>query len=253
MTAPTQAPLRRRPPLLALLDYTLRACIPGRRWLGILLPCAAALLFGLVVRGLDGTPTDDFAEVAAEALFGLVLPVTCLIVGDAVLGAEVRSGSFTFTWMSPVPMWQIVLARWVGGSIIAAGCLAVAFSLAAFVAGAGSSAVAAVVAAAFASMAYVAVFVAIGCVARRAAVWSLVFVFLVERLLGAALAGIAQLSPQWLARQAFGGLADAPASVLRDGVPEGSGALVRLVMVTAVALAVATMRLRRIQLSGSAD
>ncbi|HEY9555355.1 MAG TPA: hypothetical protein VIR58_01405, partial [Acidimicrobiales bacterium] len=120
--------LRRRHPLVALVDYTLRASLPGRRWIGILLPCLAALLFGALVQAIAGDPVDGFAHVAAEALFGLVMPVTCLVVGDAVLGSEIRSGSFTFTWMSPLPTWQIVLGRWIGGTVVAAGCLAVSFA-----------------------------------------------------------------------------------------------------------------------------
>ena len=59
-----------------------------------------------------------------------------------------------------------------------------------------------------ASVSYVAVFIAIGCITRRTAVWSLAFVFLVERLLGAALTGIAQLSPTWESRAIFVGLLD---------------------------------------------
>ena len=74
-------------------------------------------------------------RVAALALFGLVLPITTLVVGDAVLGAEVRRGSFSFTWLSPVPSWQIVLARWIGGTVVAAGSLSLAFAVAALVAG----------------------------------------------------------------------------------------------------------------------
>src|SRR3546814_8683589 len=74
--------LRRRHPLVALVDYTLRASLPGRRWIGILLPCLAALLFGALVQAIAGDPVDGFAHVAAEALFGLVMPVTCLVVGD---------------------------------------------------------------------------------------------------------------------------------------------------------------------------
>src|SRR3546814_1427296 len=70
--------LRRRHPLVALVDYTLRASLPGRRWIGILLPCLAALLFGALVQAIAGDPVDGFAHVAAEALFGLVMPVTCL-------------------------------------------------------------------------------------------------------------------------------------------------------------------------------
>jgi ABC-type transport system involved in multi-copper enzyme maturation permease subunit len=211
------------------------------------------VLFGALSRGLGGAAEHDFAEVAALALFGLVMPVTCLVVGDAVLGAEVRSGSFTFTWMSPVPTWQIALGRWLGGAIVAVGCLSLAFAAAAIVAGAPESAGPAAVAAAFGAVAYVAVFLAIGCIARRAAVWSLAFVFLVERLLGAALSGIAQLSPGWVARAAFVGFADAPRDLARGGIPHGGAAVVRLLVITAIALALASRRLKHLKLSGSAD
>ena len=54
--------------------------------------------------------------------------------------------------------------------------------------------------------AYIALFVLIGAAVQRAALWSLAIVLLGERLLGDALAGIAQLSPQWLARTAYAGL-----------------------------------------------
>lgn len=251
MTATTRpAPWR---PFLAIVGYTLRSSMPGRRWVGVVIPCAAAILFGLLSRGLGGDLERHFAEMAGVALFGLVMPVTCLVVGDAVLGAEVRSGAFAFTWLSPVPTWQIAVGRWVGGSIISAACLAVAFAASAIVAGASAHAPGIVVAAVAGAVAYVGVFVAIGCVAKRAAVWSLAFVFLVERLLGAALDGVAQLSPSWLARSVYLDLADAPRSLLRDGVPQGTGAIVRLAIVTAVVLAVASRRLHRLHLSGSSD
>lgn len=253
MTAPVAARPSAWRPLGAIVGYTLRTSLPGRRWIGILLPCAAAVLFGALSRSLGGDLEAEFAEMAGLALFGLVMPVTCLVVGDAVLGAEIRSGSFAFTWMSPVPPWQIAVGRWLGGTLVAAGCLAVSFAAAAVVAGAGEQVGPAVIAAVVGSMAYVAVFVAIGCVAKRAAVWSLAFVFLVERLLGAALAGIAQLSPSWLARATYVELADAPERLVRDGVPHGTAAVVRLVLITVVALALAARQLRRMHLSGSSD
>jgi len=219
----------------------------------VLLPCAAALLLGALVPAISDDSELEFARVASEALYGLVLPVTCLVVGDAVLGAEVRSGTLALTWMSPVPSWMIVLGRWTGGVIVAASCLAVAFAGAAVVAGAPGSAAAAAVGGATGAMAYVSVFLAIGVLAKRAAVWSLAFVFLVERLLGAALAGVAQLSPGWEAREAFLGLSDAPESLLRDGVPHGAGAVVRLLLICVVGLAVATWRIQHLQIAGSAD
>jgi ABC-2 type transport system permease protein len=240
-------------PLVAIVRYTLRTSLPGRRWIGILVPCAAAILFGALSRSLGGDLEAEFADMAGLALFGLVMPVTCLVVGDAVLGAEVRSGSFTFTWLSPVPTWQIAVGRWLGGTVVAASCLAAAFAASAVVAGAGSHAGSVALAAVVGTMAYVAVFVAIGCVAKRAAVWSLAFVFLVERLLGAALAGIAQLSPSWLARATYVDLADAPERLVRDGVPHGVAGVVRLLLITAVALALSARQLHRLHLSGSSD
>src|SRR4029079_8590579 len=186
----------------------LRSALPAKRWIGALIPAATSILFGLLATTLEDSADSAFVEVASNALFLVVLPITCMIIGDAVVGAEVRSGTFAFTWMSPVPTWQIALGRWFGGTLVAGGTIAVAFAAAAVVAGARETAGAAAVSGAFGAGAYVAVFIAIGCITKRAAVWSLVFVFLFERLLGAALSVIAQVSPSWMARSAFIGLSD---------------------------------------------
>jgi hypothetical protein len=99
---------------------------------------------------------------------------------------------------------------------------------------------------------YIAVFVMLGAATRRSVAWSLAVIILIERLLGAALDGIAQLSPGWLARAAFGGLVHAD-DLFRKGVPFGWGAVWRLAIVTAVALAFASYRLGKIRLAGRSD
>ena len=73
------------------------------------------------------------------------------------------------------------------------------------------------------SAAYIALFVMIGVLVRRAAVWALAVVFLGERLLGGALSGIAQLSPLWQAQQVYAGLRRGRRGghrLLRDGMPQ---------------------------------
>jgi len=245
---------RARSRLGALLVYTWRSCFPPRRWAAVLLPCAGALLFGVLAHAIDAGADRAFANVAAEGIFGLVMPITALVIGDSVLGAEVRAGTFHFTWLSPTPTWQIVLGRWIGGSLVAVVTIAPSAALAAVIAGSVSSAWPALLAAAVGSIAYVAIFIAIGCLTRRTAVWSLAFVFLIERLLGAALTGIAQLSPTWESRAIFVGLLDHPPErLLRDGIPQGTDAVVRLLIVTAVALALANWRMRHLRLSGASD
>jgi ABC-type transport system involved in multi-copper enzyme maturation permease subunit len=244
---------RTGPALVALFRYSLRTSLSPKRRSMLLGPCVATVLFGMIATTFDGDPARDFARIAAIALFGLVLPVTALVVGDAVLGTELRRGAFTFTWMSPVPTWQIVLARWASGTLVAGGSLALSFAIAALVAGTPDSAAPAAIAVAFGAASYVAIFMAIGCIAQRAAVWSLAFVFLVERLLGSALSGIAQLSPTWESRAAFVGMADVQRSLERHGIPHGTGALIRLSVITLVALVVAVRQLPRMKMAGSTD
>jgi ABC-type transport system involved in multi-copper enzyme maturation permease subunit len=243
-----------RPRLLAILVYTWQSCLPPRRWAAVLAASGGALLFGLLSRAVEASPERAFANVAAEGILGLVVPIAALVIGDAVLGAEVRSGTFLFTWLSPTPTWQIVLGRWVGGAAVGLVTIVPACAVAAVIAGASGSVGPIVAASAAATTSYVAVFIAVGCLTRRTAVWSLALVFLVERLLGAALTGIAQLSPTWESRAVFVGLLDDPPSrLVREGIPAGGAAVVRLAIVSLVALAVATWRMRHMRLSGAAD
>jgi ABC-type transport system involved in multi-copper enzyme maturation permease subunit len=245
---------RPRSRFVALFAYTLRSCIPPKRRLAILVPCAGAVLFGLLAYAIEGTPERAFSTVAADGIFGLMMPIAALIIGDSVLGAEMRGGTFHFTWLSPTPAWQIVLARWTGGAAVALVTIAPAAALAAVVANAPESAGPAFLAAAVGGASYIAVFIAIATVTRRTAVWSLAFVFLVERLLGAALTGIAQLSPTWESRAIFlGSLDDVNDGVVRHGIPVGGAAVVQLAIVTVVVLLIAVWRLGHIRFSGATD
>ncbi|HYH51460.1 MAG TPA: hypothetical protein VEG38_18095 [Acidimicrobiia bacterium] len=234
-----------------VVGYALKACFPTKRRVGLLLPAAGALLFAFLARLLPDSAPEALAEVANGGLFGVVLPVGCLVIGDAVLGAEVRSGTLHFTWLSPASFAAIVVGRWLAGLVVAVAALGVPFALAAAVAGVpegmGPLALSAVAGAA----GYIAVFVLLGALTRRAVVWSLGFVVLIERLLGTALSGLAQWCPGWEARAVYADFGPDAIDVLhRDGIPEGSAAVVRLLLIAAVALTIAALRLGRLRLSG---
>jgi len=254
MTAPT-APASGRPlpsPFVAVVAYTLRACLPAKRWFGILLPCAGALLFGLLAQ-VNSSSNDGLADVAEGGLFHLILPLTCLIIGDAVLGADVRAGSFPLTWLSPLPFPVITIGRWLGGWLVALVTVVPSMALATVLAGVPDALVPIAVATAVGAAAYLALFIVIGIVVRRAAIWSLAIVLLGEWLLGATLTGIAQLSPLWMAQQAFAGLWDDGYLLERSGIPSGWGAVVRLAVLTVVMLLIATWRMRRMRPIGGDD
>ena len=176
----------------------------------------------MLAHAVDNFPTRQraFANVAAEGIFSLVMPIAALVIGDSVLGAEVRAGTFQFTWLSPTPTWQIVLGRWLGGSLVALGHHRSGHGAGGIHRRSTEAAGPAYVAAAVGSICYVALFIAVGCITRRTAAWSLAIVFLIERLLGAALTGIAQLSPTWESRAIFiGYLDDPPERLIREGIP----------------------------------
>lgn len=240
------------PPFAAIVGYTLRACLPAKRWWGVLLPCLGALVFAWLATLADTRAERSFAFVAEQGLFGLVLPLTCLVIGDAVLGADLRAGTFAFTWLSPVRFPTIVLGRWFGGWLVALVTLVPALVLATVVAGVPDGAGAMAIAAASGAAAYIALFVMLGVVVRRSAVWALAVVFLGERLLGAPLSGIAQISPMWETQQVYAGLADDAGGwrLLRDGTPNGWGGVGRLVTILVVTLAVATWRLAHLRPTG---
>ena len=142
VSADASGPRRAHSRLAALVVYTWRSCFPPKRWAAVLLPCAGALLFGVLAHAINAGANRAFANVAAEGIFGLVMPITALVIGDSVLGAEVRAGTFHFTWLSPTPTWQIVLGRWIGGSLVAILTIAPSAALAAVIAGSRRSAAA---------------------------------------------------------------------------------------------------------------
>jgi hypothetical protein len=239
-------------PFPAIVGYTLRACLPAKRWWGVLLPCLGAIMFGLLALVPDVSTERAFEIVAELGLFGLVLPLTCLVVGDAVMGADLRAGTFGFTWLSPVSFVTIVVGRWLGGWLVALVTLVPALVLATIVAGVPDGAGAMAVAGAAGSAAYIGLFVMLGATTRRSAVWALAVVFLGERLLGGYLAGIAQISPMWEAQQVYAGLADEAGGwrLLREGTPNGWAAVVRLAAITLVTLAIATWRMGHLKPTG---
>jgi hypothetical protein len=240
-------------PFVAAFVYTLRICVPPKRAALLALPCAGALLFGLLAHAVDDpTPAGAFNTITG-ALFGLILPLACLVVGDAVLGAEIRTGAFGLTWRSPVPFSVIVLARWSAGWLVAAGALVPAMALSAIIAGVPEAVGPIAVATAGGTAAYLALFVFIGATFRRAAWWSLGVVLLGERLLGGVLPGIAQFSPQWLATMVYAGLAPEGSVLERSGMPTGGAAVGRLALLTIVFVALAVWRIRRVRLGGTVE
>lgn len=261
MTAPTAASAAAtRPttsidaPFIAVVKVGVRQLLAGKLWIAYLVaPSVIGMLFGALLRLGNDPGGERFAITADIGLFGLAVPITCLMVGDRSVGADVRDGSFVLTWLSPVRLSTIAVGRWLAGFVVSSAVLSLAMALSALAAGSIADVLPSILAVTATCSAYIAVFVFLGLWAKRAAIWSLAFVFVFERLLGGPLSAIGQLSPQWLGRGVLAAFGTDAESLERDGVPEGVEALIRLAIITAVFLLLSVWRLRSVRLSGSRD
>ena len=106
----------RRSRFVAILVYTLQSCFPRKRWVARAVPCAGALLFGLLAHAVDETaqrgvrrtspPTASSGSCCRSPRSSSATPCSA---------PRCAAGTFHFTWLSPTPTWQIVLGRWLGG------------------------------------------------------------------------------------------------------------------------------------------
>jgi ABC-2 type transport system permease protein len=175
---------------------TLRGLL-GRRRALLLIPLPLVLI-GLVLIGrASGEDPQHWAQpVLAGFGFAVVLPLTALIVGTSVLGAEIDDGTLVHILTKPIARSEIVLTK----LAVAFGVTTVAGALPLLVAGlitdSARLGIAMLVAGVIGSLAYSAVFLALSLLTRRPVVIGLLYVLLWEGLLGNLLAGTRVLSIQ---------------------------------------------------------
>jgi ABC-2 type transport system permease protein len=167
----------------------------GRRRLLLLLPLPL-LLIGLAVlcRSYNIHP-DQWGQAVIVLLgFGVVLPVTSLIVGTGVLGSEIDDGTIIHILTKPLARRDIILAK----LLVAAGVSAVAAAVPLFVTGVLADNVhfglALAIAAVIGAVAYSAVFLLLSLLTRRPVLLGLVYILVWEGLLGRFVSGTRVLS-----------------------------------------------------------
>jgi ABC-2 type transport system permease protein len=175
---------------------TFRALL-GRRRALLLLPMPV-LLVGLALVGRLQHGHDGRWEpiVLGQLGFGVILPLTALIVGSSVLGLEIEDGTITHVLAKPLPRSEIVLAKLAVAWAVTAVATAVPLAVAGFVAGDAALAAGVAVGAAVGALAYSAVFLAVSLLTRRPVAIGLLYIMLWENLLVRFVSGAKVLSVQ---------------------------------------------------------
>jgi ABC-2 type transport system permease protein len=183
--------------------------------------------------------------------FTVVVPLTALIIGTSVLGAEIDDSSVISLLATPIRRSTVVLTKFVAAAIITVCFAAVGEYLAGAIAtGPGSKlAIGLLAGAVAASIVYNALFVMLSVVTTRAIAVGLIYLLVWEGLLGSLVGGVRLLSVNQYAL----GIADSIAhesqlnAHLTLGTAVGMGSVV-----TCLALVFAAVRLRSFSLKGDA-
>jgi ABC-2 type transport system permease protein len=191
------------------------------------------------------------ADIVGDFGFTVVLPLTALIIGTSVLGAEIDDGSVIHLLATPVPRWVVIGSKYVVATVLTMIFAAVPELLAGMIATGGATklAIGVFVGALAGSVMYNAIFVMLSVVTTRAIAVGLGYVLVWEALLTNFVSGARLLS---IGQYSLGVAGSIATNVgLNPQINLGT-AVVMGVIVTAVALVVAARRLASFSLKGDA-
>jgi ABC-2 type transport system permease protein len=233
-----------------IISVTFRATMGRRRALLFAVPAvvliAVAALLAATAHGGSWQP-----EFLGDFGFTIVLPLTSLIIGTSVLGAEIDDGSVVHLLATPVPRSQVVLSKFV----VAAGLTMLLGAIpeylgAAIAAGPGSRLALGLLAGALAAaVIYNALFVMLSALTTRAIAIGLIYLLVWEGLLANLVPGVGLLSAGQYSLSIANGIASNKSLHAHLTV---TTAVVMGLIVTLAALVICTRKLAVFSIRGDA-
>jgi ABC-2 type transport system permease protein len=235
-----------------IASITMRATMGRKR--ALLFAIAPAILLLVTVLLKLAHTHDPSWPSQVDGIFGftVVLPLTALIIGTSVLGAEVDEGSIVHLLATPVPRWVVIWSKYVVAAVLTAAFVAVPELLAGLIATGGLTKLAAglFVGALAGSVMYNAIFVMVSVLTTRAIAYGLAYIVIWEGLLANFVGGARLLSVGHYSLGVAGGIAH-DANALNAGLNLGTS-VVMGVIVTVVAIFIAVRALSSFSLKGDA-
>lgn len=227
---------------------TVRATLGRRRALLFAVPAVVLIALTVVLRASNPAGVQWPANVLGTFGFSVLLPLTALIIGTGVLGAEIDDGSVVHLLATPVRRRDVIITKFA----VAAGLTALFAAVPELIAGllapnSGKLAWALFVGALVGSAVYSAVFVLASVVTTRAIAFGLLYVAIWEGALSNVVGGVRILSI------AHYGLGVANAIYPDKNLQAGLGLSTSLILgavITVGGLYLATRRLETFSLAG---
>ncbi len=232
-------------------SITLRATMGRKRAFLFALPSVILLLVTVLLKIAHPSAPNWPSTILGDFGFAVVLPLTALIIGTSVLGAEIDDGSVVHLLATPVRRSTVIMSKFAVAAALTMIFAAVPELIAAVIATGGLTKLAEglLLGALAGSVIYNAVFVMISVLTTRAIAVGLLYLLVWESLLGNFVSGARILSVE----QYSLGIAN---SIAADGnLNAHLGVVTAVVMgaiVTAVTLVLAIRRLAAFSLKGDA-
>ena len=232
-------------------SITLRAVFGRKRALIFAIPPLILILITLALKAARPPGTPWPGRILGDFGFSVILPLTALIIGTSVLGAEIDDGSIVHLLATPVRRSSVIVTKFCVGALLTMAFVAVPELISGVIAsgGAGKLAVGLFAGALAGSVIYNALFLMLSVLTTRAIAVGLLYVLIWEAVLGNFVSGARLLSVE----QYSLGVANSIAhySALNAGLTL-STALIMGVIVTVATLVFATRRLAGFTLKGDA-
>jgi len=233
-----------------IISVTFRATMGRRRALLFAVP-AVVLIAVTAVLAVTAHGGSWQPEFLGDFGFTIVLPLTSLIIGTSVLGAEIDDGSVVHLLATPVPRSQVVLSKFVVAAALTILLGAIPEYLgAAIAAGPGSRlAVGLLAGAAAAAVIYNALFVMLSALTTRAIAIGLIYLLVWEGLLANLVPGVGLLSAGQYSLSIANGIAS---NKSLNAHLTATTAVVMGLIVTVAALVICTRKLAVFSIRGDA-
>ena len=233
-----------------VLRITLRATLGRKRALVFMLVPLVLILITVALKVVANSPVWP-AEFLGVFGFSVVLPLTALIIGTSVLGAEIDDGSIVHLLATPVNRLSVVISKFIAATLLTIMFGAIPEFLAAAIAnGFGDKlTIGLLVGALIASVAYNALFVMLSVLTTRAIAVGLAYLLVWEGLLGNLIGGVRVLSIGQYSVSVAESIAKT--SALNAHLTFQT-AIIMAVAVTVVTLGIAARRLSAFALKGDA-
>ena len=228
-------------------SITLRSALGRRRALLYAIP--PLILIGLSAILRVGHPSDLTwpARILGTFGFSVVLPLTALIIGTSVLGAEVDDGSVVHLLATPIPRRAVIATKFVIATLVTMLFGALPELLAGLIATGPRLALGLFTGALVAAVVYNALFVCLSTATSRALVAGLAYVVVWEGVLANVVGGARILSISHYGLAVASSIA--PGHALKPGVGLATACVLGAI-VTALTLAVAIRKLGSFTLRG---